>query len=63
MLLFVSVLIIPDRSDIQKTTAKVNYNISEFYILLSPLDLLYYQPRLWSVDISTQLINELALEI
>lgn len=63
MLLFVSVLIIPDRADIQKTTAKVNYNISEFYILLSPLDLLCYQPRLWSVDISTQLINELALEI
>lgn len=63
MLLFVSVLMIPDRSDVQETRAKVNNNIREFYILLSPLDLLCYQPRLCSVDISTQLINEPALEI
>lgn len=49
MLPFVSVLIIPDRSDVS--------------ILLRPLDLLYDQPRLWSVAISTQLINELTLEI
>lgn len=63
MLLFVSVLIIPDRSDVQKATAKVNYNISQkqIYSLASPL--VYYQPRLWSVDCSTQLINELTLEI
>lgn len=47
MLLFVSVLIIADRSDRKKTAAKVNYNISEkqIYILVNPLDVLYYQPR------------------
>lgn len=49
LLPFVSVLIIPDRSDVS--------------ILLRPPDLLDDQPRLWSVAISTQLINELTLEI
>lgn len=60
MLPFVSVLIIPERSDVQETEAKVNHNISEkqIYTLVSPLDLPYYQLLIFA-----QLINELTVGI